>query len=145
MIKRLHNDRTVLLTNVTNSLECAEVFRKIWKKDSIEFYESVYAIYLDAQKRIIKTKRINKGNLYYTTINLRKAIDHALYYNSFYVIIAHNHTIENPEPSKKDIEETELLTFVLSALEINFIDHIILTPNSYFSFRDSGLLIKNAG
>jgi DNA repair protein RadC len=128
------------ISNLVSSLEYAETFRNIWKKHTIDCYESVYAICLDSQKRIIKAKRINEGNLYYTSINIRKAIDCALRYNSFYVLIAHNHTIENLEPSEKDIEETSRLVSVLAAVEISLIDHIILTPQNYFSFRDSGLL-----
>jgi DNA repair protein RadC len=47
----------------------------------------------------------------------------------------------DPNPSKNDEVSTENLIAILASLNIILVDHIILTHDSYYSFKDAGLLI----
>jgi len=53
--------------------------------------------------------------------------------------IAHNHSHNSTDPSLEDIELTKNVMELAKRLNLNFIDHIIITPGGkYFSFRQAG-------
>lgn len=56
------------------------------------------------------------------------------------VIMVHNHPSGNLKPSDADKDVTDRLIQVGKILAINVIDHMIITPQSYMSFCDIGLM-----
>ena len=57
------------------------------------------------------------------------------------VIVSHNHPSENTKPSDADKRITKQLDEALKLFNIKLLDSIILTENSYLSFRDAGILV----
>jgi DNA repair protein RadC len=139
MIKSFYANKTTLPNNY-KSLECAETFRKLWKKGTMDEFESVYIIYLNSKNEQIFTKRLCEGNYSETCFDTRRAIHYALYYKSPSFIIAHNHTNGTPNPSQNDLIFTQMMLTTLEVLQIKLVDHIILTIDDYFSFQDAGFL-----
>ena len=64
----------------------------------------------------------------------------ALKANASSVILCHNHPSGNTKPSDNDIQLTKKLKKAGEFLELNVLDHLIITPDSYFSFADESLL-----
>lgn len=56
------------------------------------------------------------------------------------VIIAHNHPLGEPKPSKEDREVTKRMKEAASVLGINLLDHIIFNRKGYYSFVEKGEL-----
>ncbi len=56
------------------------------------------------------------------------------------MIVSHNHPSGNLTPSQADMELTRKLKEGGKLLEIQLLDHIIMTSESYYSFADEGLL-----
>jgi DNA repair protein RadC len=56
------------------------------------------------------------------------------------VILAHNHPDNNIEISDADRKMTEKLIQSGAILDIEVIDHIIVTNNNYVSFKEKGIL-----
>lgn len=56
------------------------------------------------------------------------------------VVVAHNHPTGNPHPGDMDIETTQRLISAGQILGIKVLDHIIVTGNKHFSFRDEGYM-----
>jgi DNA repair protein RadC len=54
--------------------------------------------------------------------------------------VAHNHPSGSLRPSEEDNEMTRRLKSAADILGINFLDHLIFSEKSYFSFRQEGLL-----
>jgi len=52
----------------------------------------------------------------------------------------HNHPSGNLKPSQSDIELTKKLTAAGRLLEIQVLDHLIITDSGYMSFADESLL-----
>lgn len=100
----------------------------------------MYAFYLNDKYQIIYHRLLNIGNHKETNFDSRTATECALFIHSNNIIIAHNHPSGIVTPSQKDIEVTKRLVAFYSVLDINLVDHIILTADDYFSFRDAGLL-----
>jgi DNA repair protein RadC len=56
------------------------------------------------------------------------------------IVLAHNHPSGNLKPSQSDINLTQKLIQAGKYLEINVLDHIILTREGYYSFADEGMM-----
>ena len=55
-------------------------------------------------------------------------------------LICHNHPSGNLTPSESDLLLTKKLKEGGRLLEVQLLDHIIITSESYFSFADEGIL-----
>lgn len=132
-----------------NSKECEDYLRTNWKKSTMHMQESVYAVFLNAFGKRIKIKRIAKGRFSKCEPDIFLMMHHARKHRSNYMVLAHNHPCGDTKPSQGDIDFTKDVHFALSLCDIVLLDHIILTDNSYFSFKDAGLLpvvgYRNAG
>jgi DNA repair protein RadC len=60
--------------------------------------------------------------------------------NACGIILAHNHPSENLSASQADIQLTTKMKDGGKLLEIQVLDHIIITSESYYSFADEGHL-----
>jgi len=69
-------------------------------------------------------------------IVFKKAID-ALASN---IVLAHNHPSGSLRPSKDDVNITKKLKEGAKLLDMNVVDHIIVTGGGYYSFADDGNL-----
>lgn len=56
------------------------------------------------------------------------------------IILTHNHPSGNCTPSQADIDLTKKLKAAGRLLDIQVLDHILITSESYYSFADEGLL-----
>jgi DNA repair protein RadC len=56
------------------------------------------------------------------------------------MILSHNHPSGNLKPSDADINLTEKIKKAAVYMDIQVLDHIIITSNGYLSFADQGLI-----
>ncbi len=54
------------------------------------------------------------------------------------IICLHNHPSGDPTPSPEDRSLTERINRAASLMGVRMLDHIIIAPNSYYSFSDAG-------
>lgn len=106
--------------------------------DDLEIYESFFVLLLDRANNPIAWAKISQGGISGTTVDLRIILKYAIDVLASGVICAHNHPSGNLTPSNADIQVTNRLKAALETLEINLIDHLILTSNGYYSFGDNG-------
>lgn len=97
-------------------------------------YESFYLMSLDINKRLISVDRMGDGNGTSVNINKDEVFKKAILNNASYAIIAHNHPGGTSEPSRSDMNLTEVLSEGFSALGIRLMDHIIICGREFFSF-----------
>jgi DNA repair protein RadC len=64
----------------------------------------------------------------------------ALKANACSLVLSHNHPSGNLRPSKADEELTMKIKEAGKFLDIQVLDHLIVTSEGYFSFADEGLL-----
>lgn len=67
-------------------------------------------------------------------------VQEVLLTNESGVILAHNHPSGNLKPSEPDKIMTERIRKALTVMEVNLLDHLIVTRESYFSFVDEGVM-----
>ena len=130
---------TERITAIT-SQALADAFRKFYPDGTIEYCEIMYAALLDNQFRIIGIIRCSEGVLDSAPLNYKKIMQAALLCNAKAIAVCHNHPSGSLSPSSNDKEGTRKLMEMCRVMQYKFVDHIILTAESYYSFNDNGLL-----
>jgi DNA repair protein RadC len=97
-------------------------------------------ILLTARKKIIGIYTVSMGTLTASLAHPREIFKEAIMHNAASVVLAHNHPSGDAEPSEDDIKTTKRLVEAGKILGIEVIDHIIIAKNSFFSFKEKGLL-----
>ncbi|WP_127956830.1 JAB domain-containing protein [Serratia microhaemolytica] len=83
---------------------------------------------------------ISLGNLSATVIEPMNVYRIAVMKNASRIIAVHNHPSGSVIPTESDKEITDRLIQVGKILNISLDDHLVISPNEYFSFRHSGLM-----
>ncbi|KJV69095.1 RadC family protein [Candidatus Neoehrlichia procyonis] len=102
--------------------------------------ENFHILYLNKKYRLIADEVQTFGTVDETPIYIREIIKRSLYLGATSIIIAHNHPSGDPSPSQSDISVTNRLLKVCLNMNINLVDHVIVTSNKYYSFKSHGLL-----
>ncbi len=104
--------------------------------------EDFWLIPLDSKNAIIQNgeNRISEGLIDRTTVYPRQVIESAIRHGAHSILLLHNHTNGNPNPSEQDIDITKAISIPARLLNIGIFDHIIVAGDKYFSFRENKLL-----
>lgn len=103
-------------------------------------HEEFRVIYLNRANKIIGDKQISIGGVSGTVADPKIIFRKAIELLACSVILAHNHPSGNITPSKADIELTRKMKEAGKLMEIEVIDHIIVSDHGYYSFADEGML-----
>jgi DNA repair protein RadC len=118
----------------------AELFKRYWDKNKIDFIEEFKLMLLNRANRVLGIIDVSKGGVSGTVADPKVIFAAALTRNSCSIIISHNHPSGSLKPSRQDEEITQKIKNGGLFLDIKLQDHIIVTSESYFSFADEGLL-----
>lgn len=102
--------------------------------------EHFYVFLLDTQNRIIERETVSIGTLNASLIHPRECFRTAIVKSAASVIFVHNHPSGGLEPSTEDIHVTKRLVDAGKLLGIAVLDHVIVTVDSYTSFRERNIL-----
>ena len=102
--------------------------------------EEFWAIFLNHQNKILYKTCLFRGGIASSVADVRVVFKTALEHFSTQIIVAHNHPAGSLKPSKEDINITQKIKEAGKLLDIELLDHLILTQNKFFSFKDEGLL-----
>ena len=121
------------------SQDALNVFWDSWNKDTIEHHEEFKVILLNNKNSVLGIAEISKGGTSSTTIDPRIIFQYALKAHASAIIIGHNHPSSNTNPSESDVNITKRLVEAGKVLEVNVLDHIILSADgTYYSLSDAG-------
>ncbi len=115
-----------------------KVYQLIKSKLKDYHKEHFYIIALNSRNHSIA--EVSVGSLDASVVHPREVFAEAIKNKAASVIFAHNHPSGDPEPSEDDLVTTKQLTEARKILGIEVIDHIIVTKNSHFSFKDGNLI-----
>ena len=112
-------------------------------KSKIAFIEkeNFCIIYLNKQLKLIAYEINNYGTSDEIAVYPNEIIKNAFEHNAKHIILAHNHPSKiSASPSKQDKEQTKTINKLCASMNIDLIDHLILSGHHLFSFYDNGLL-----
>ncbi|MFQ5949550.1 MAG: RadC family protein [Nitrospiria bacterium] len=95
------------------------------------------------KNKVIRDVTVSQGSLTATVVHPREVFNPAVRDSAASVIFLHNHPSGDPAPSNEDKEMTERLVAAGSLLGIQVLDHVVIGSASYFSFADSGYIMKS--
>ncbi len=101
-------------------------------------YEEFWMLMLNRRNQIIKPYKISEGGISGTVADPKKIFKAALENHACSIILCHNHPSGNLNPSHADLKLTQKLKSAASQLDIQLLDHIIVTLDGYYSFADNG-------
>ena len=102
--------------------------------------EHLMTIYLNARNEMIFKKPMFIGTLNANLVHPREIFQEALKQNAASVILVHNHPSGDPEPSQDDLEITKRIIEAGKIMGIDVLDHVIITKNKIFSFKENKLI-----
>lgn len=103
-------------------------------------HEEFWIILVNRANRVIRKQQISQGGVAGTVADPKIIFKAALETLASGVILAHNHPSGNLVASPADIQLTRKLKEAGKLLEIQVLDHLIVSGQNYFSFADEGML-----
>ena len=127
---------------IKNSHDAHKIFFDSWDTATIEHKETVKMLLLNRANKVLGMTTISEGGLSGTVTDVRLIFQYAIKGNASGIIIAHNHPSGNSNPSESDQKITQKIKEAGNLLDIQLLDHIILTPEKeiFRSFADEGQL-----
>jgi DNA repair protein RadC len=102
--------------------------------------EQVRALFLNAKLELIRDELLSTGCISEAVVHTRPILKRALDLGAAGLVLVHNHPSGDPAPSGADESLTRQLSAGLSAVGVDFVDHIIVAQGDWLSFRVEGLL-----
>jgi DNA repair protein RadC len=125
---------------ITNSRDAWEIFYNHWT-DDLELLECFNVLFLNRANKVKGLFQASRGGVAGTVVDSKIIYGAAVKAMASSIIVAHNHPSGNLRPSDADEELTAKLKNAGKALDIQLLDHLILTPDGrYTSFADEGKL-----
>jgi len=103
-------------------------------------HEEFWILMLNRANKVLLKYNVSKGGMTGTVIDVRMIMKKALETRAASIILSHNHPSGNKRPSNADIKITEKIKNAGYVMDIQVLDHVIITDNDYFSFADEGMV-----
>jgi len=103
-------------------------------------YEEFWILILNRANRLVHKCCISEGGISGTVVDPKKIFKIALDHHASGIILGHNHPSGNLKPSEADIRITGKIMDAGKLLEVNVLDHLIISDSGFFSFADEGML-----
>jgi DNA repair protein RadC len=124
---------------IHTSQEVAKVFQDLLLlEDSIDQEkEHFYVMHLDIRSKVKMVELVSIGTLTGSYVHPRETFRRAVMQGSASIIVGHNHPSGECDPSTEDTKVTKLLFDAGQILGITFLDHLIFTTHSFYSFTEN--------
>lgn len=104
-------------------------------------HEESWILLLNSANKIIKRLQVSKGGLNGITIDIRMIMKESIESLATGIILVHNHPSGNLTPSREDDDITTKLSVASSFVDIQMIDHVIITDDGFYSYKDENRII----
>ena len=103
-------------------------------------HEIFAVLFLDSQHRLLALEEMFRGTLTQTSVYPREVVVRALAHNAASVVLAHNHPSGSTQPSRADASITQTLKAALGLVDVQVLDHFVVTSTQTVSMAQLGLL-----
>ncbi|HUM50760.1 MAG TPA: JAB domain-containing protein [Chitinophagales bacterium] len=130
-----HKDRI----KVIEATIAEKLFRHTWNPDKLELQETFKVMLLNRNNQLLGIVTVSEGGICSTQVDTRLLLAIILKSMAVCVVLAHNHPSGNCMPSHLDFKLHEIVYDKCKFFNIEVLDHIILTADSFYSFNQSQL------
>ena len=117
-----------------------KIMRKVFADEVINHHEEFWILLLNRTCRVLGTAKVAQGGIQECPVDIRIIFQYALKANAINIALCHNHPSNELKPSWQDKILTQRILEIGRFLNVEVIDHLIVTENSYLSFADEGML-----
>jgi DNA repair protein RadC len=103
-------------------------------------HEEFWILFLNRSNKVINRMKLSQGGISGTVTDVRIVMKKAIEYLASGIIVCHNHPSGNLNPSESDSRITQKIKEAGSLMEIQLLDHLIISDKDYYSFADNGVL-----
>ena len=97
-----------------------------------------YVLTLNCRNVILSEELCALGTVNSVHVNPSEVLRQAVLRSAASIICLHNHPSGDPSPSAEDRALTDRISRAASLMGVRLLDHIIITPRSFYSFSDAG-------
>lgn len=113
---------------------------RIFDSEIMEYRESLKVVFLNRVGKVLGFHTVSIGGTGECSADIKIIMQAAILANATGIILSHNHPSGNLKPSAQDDLLTQKVSQVCKLMEIAFLDHIIVSSESYYSYADEGRL-----
>lgn len=103
-------------------------------------HEEFWILFLNRSNKVINRMKLSQGGISGTVTDVRMVMKRAIEYLASGIIVCHNHPSGNLNPSESDTRITQKIKEAGNIMDIQLLDHLIISEKEYYSFADNGLL-----
>ncbi len=137
LASRLAREEVPIGTELTNWDKLIAYLRATMGHRPVEQFR---LLFLDRRNILIADEKQNEGSIDHTPVYPREVVKRALTLDASALIMVHNHPSNHPQPSRGDIDMTQVVQKALKAVGVVLHDHVIISGKGHSSFRQMGLL-----
>jgi DNA repair protein RadC len=111
-----------------------------WDKGKLQFIEQFKVMFLNRGSRLLGIYEVSSGGISGTVADPKVIFIAALKCCATSIILVHNHPSGNLQISKPDERLTKKIRDAGKLLDIEVLDHLIITNEGYSSLAEEGML-----
>lgn len=129
LIKKINKDN-----HLTNSNDIVDIMNRYYYLNKCT-QEYVYLLSFNTNQDLLAIFEISHGSGQKSIVSIKEIITSVILSGGDNIILIHNHPNGNLNVSNDDINITNNIKYVLIPIEINLLDHIIISKNGYTSMN----------
>jgi len=103
-------------------------------------HEEFWILFLNRSNKVINRMKLSQGGISGTVTDIRIIMKKAIENLASGIIVCHNHPSGNLSPSESDTRITQKIKEAGNMMDIQLLDHLIISDKDFYSFADNGLL-----
>jgi DNA repair protein RadC len=126
-----------------NAFADPDALARFWRAKVGALSHEVFQVgYLDTAYHLLRdgVETLEEGTIDRAAVYPRRVIEAALRRGAATLVFAHNHPNGNVQPTEQDRVLTRALVLAAATVQIKVLDHLIVSTDNVFSFRQEGLL-----
>ena len=122
-------------------IKCSKMRLKYFSLSlAISSHEEFWILYLNRSNKVIEKMKLSHGGISGTVTDVRLVMKRAVECLASGIIVCHNHPSGNTNPSESDNKITRKIREAGNLMDIQLLDHLIVTEKDYYSYADNGML-----
>jgi DNA repair protein RadC len=137
---------TLYLQQAAEGRDCLadpDALERFWRLRIGSLPHEVFQVgYLDTGLRLLRDgiQTLAEGTVDRAAVYPRRVVEAALRRGAAALVFAHNHPHGDVRPSEHDKTVTRALGLAAHTVQLRVVDHLVVSPDAVFSFRDAGLI-----
>ncbi len=125
------------IPQIRSSKDVSDIFQPLL---SDLLHEEFWILFLNRSNKVINKMKLSQGGVSGTVTDVRMVMKKAIECLASGIIVCHNHPSGNLNPSESDSKITQKIKEAGNLMDIQLLDHLIISDKDYYSFADNGML-----